>query len=275
MVAKLAAPTTRNGFHRTPAAWGWSGAHHRSGQRAFAPGDARRYSRCQSGRAARALWRERQPHVHCAGAAALEDHEKKKSLVCSEQQDPKVQKQRKAWQRKIKDIEPGRFKFLDQTNAKTTLTRVFGRARRGQRVREYVPDGRWESLTLMGTLGYWGDTTALTYEGGTDVPVMVTFLEQVLVPVLDRDHIVVLDRLSSHMDPQVAKAVRKTGAKLWHLPPYSHDFNPIEKMWSKIKAYLRKVKARDVDALIGAIGKALKTITAEDAQGWFSHCGYK
>ena len=73
-----------------------------------------------------------------------------------------MQKQRKAWQRKIRDIEPGRFKFLDQTNAKTTLTRVFARARRGQRVREYVPDGRWESLTLMGTLGYWGDTTAFT-----------------------------------------------------------------------------------------------------------------
>jgi transposase len=213
--------------------------------------------------------------VHGAGAAALADHEKKKSLLCSEQQDPRVQKQRKAWQRKIRDIEPGRFKFLDQTNAKTTLTRVFARAHRGQRVREYVPDGRWESLTLMGTLGYWGDTTAFTYEGGTDVGVMLTFLEEVLAPVLDRDHIVVLDRLSSHMDPQVAKAVRRTGAKIWHLPPYSHDFNPIEKMWSKIKAYLRKVKPRDVDALIAAIGEALETITADDAHGWFRHCGYK
>ncbi len=155
------------------------------------------------------------------------------------------------------------------------MTRVFGRALRGQRVREYVPDGRWESLTLMGTLGYWGDTTALTYEGGTDVAAMVTFVAEVLAPVLDREHIVVLDRLSSHMDPQVAKAVRKTGAKLWHLPPYSHDFNPIEQMWSKIKAYLRKVKPRDVDALIAAIGEALRAITAEDAQGWFRHCGYK
>jgi transposase len=152
---------------------------------------------------------------------------------------------------------------------------MFARAPRGQRVREYVPDGRWQSLTLMGTLGYWGDTTALTYEGGTDVAAMVTFVDLLLGPVLDRDHIVVLDRLSSHMDGQVAKAVRKTGAKLWHLPPYSHDFNPIAKMWSKIKAYLRKVKARDEDALITAIGGALKTITAEDAQGWFSHCGYK
>jgi transposase len=222
----------------------------------------------------RALRRERQPYVHRASTRTLDDYAKKKSLRCSEQQDPKVQKQRKAWQRRIKDIEPGRFKFLDQTNAKTTLTRVFARAPRGQRVPEYVPDGRWKSLTLMGTLGYWGDTTALTYEGGTDVMVMVTFIEKMLAPVLDRDHIVVLDRLSSHRDPQVTKAVRKAGARIWHLPPYSHDFNPIEQMWSKIKAYLRKVKPRDVDALIAAIGDALRTITAEDAQGWFSHCGY-
>ena len=221
------------------------------------------------------MWREWQPHEHRAGTPALGHHAKKKSLICAEQQDPKVQKQRKAWQRKIKDIEPARFKFLDQTNAKTTFSRIFARAPRGQRVREYVPDGRWKSLTLMGTLGYWGDMTAWTYEGGTDVMAMVTFLEEILAPTLDRDHIVVLDRLSSHMNPQVTQIVRATGAALWHLPPYSHEFNPIELLWSKMKAYLRKVKPRDVDALITAIGDALRTITAQDACGWFRHCGYK
>lgn len=212
--------------------------------------------------------------MHRPRTRTFEHHAKKKSLICEEQQDPKVQKQRKAWQRKVKDIEPGRFKFLDQTNAKTTFTRIFARAARGQRVREFVPDGRWKSLTLMGTLGYWGDTTAFTYEGGTDVPAMVTFLENILAPVLDKDHIVVLDRLSSHMDSDVTRAVHRVGARIWHLPPYSHDFNPIEQMWSKIKAYLRRVKARDEESLIVAIGDALKTITAEDAQGWFRHCGY-
>ena len=114
----------------------------------------------------------------------------------------------------------------------------------------------------------------MTYEGGTDVAAMVTFIENLLAPVLDGDHIVVLDRLSSHMNWAVARAVRKTGAKIWHLPPYSHDFNPIEKMWSKIKAYLRQVKARDVGALIKAIGDALQAVTADDAHGWFAHCGY-
>lgn len=75
----------------------------------------------------------------------------------------------------------------------------------------------------MGTVSYWGDMTALTYEGGTDVMAMLTFIEQVLARTLDREHIVVLDRLGSHMDPEVSKAVRATGARLWHVPPYSHD----------------------------------------------------
>jgi putative transposase len=137
-----------------------------------------------------------------------------------------------------------------------------------------VPDGRWQSLTLMGTVGYWGDTTAVTYAGGTAVMALVTFSDALLLPLLDPEHIVVLDRLSSQMDPQVAKSVRKTGAKLWYLPPDAHAFNPMAHRWSKIKAYLRKVKPRAVDALIAAIGEALRTGTAADAQGWFSHCGY-
>ena len=207
--------------------------------------------------------------------ATLGHHEKKKSLICSQQQDPKVQKQRRAWQRKVKDIEPARFKFLDQTNAKTTLTRVFGRAPRaaGARVR-----AGWALAVADadGDDGLLGGYDRLDLYGGTDVMTVVTFLDEILVPTLDPEHIVVLDRLSSHMNPQVARAVRRTKAKLWHLPPYSHDFNPIEQMWSKVKAYLRKVKARDLACLDrGASGDALRTITAEDAQGWFRHCGYR
>jgi transposase len=185
-----------------------------------------------------------------------------------------VQKERQAWRHKTADMDPTCLKFLDQTNAKTTLTRLYARAPRGQRVREHVPDGRWKSLTLMGTLGYAGDTTAFTYDGGTDVMAMLTFVQHILSPVLCKGQILVLDRLSSHVEPSVVRAIKKTGAKVWHLPPYSHDFNPIEQMWSKIKAYLRKVKPRDNDALNSAIAAALQTITPSDAANWFAHCGY-
>jgi transposase len=198
----------------------------------------------------------------------------KKSLTCSEQQDPKVQRQRAAWRRRVAGVDAQRLKFLDQTNAKTTLTRLYGRAPRGQRVREYVPDGRWESLTLMGTLGFAGDTTAFLYAGGTDVMAMLAFVEEILGPQLRPGDIVVMDRLSSHLDPGVVAAVEATGAEAWHLPPYSHDLNPIEQMWSKIKAYLRKVKPRDMEGLISAIADALRTVSAQDAANWFAHCGY-
>lgn len=205
---------------------------------------------------------------------AVADHTKKKTLHPAEQQDPKVQEQRRQWWDQTAGIDPRRFKFLDQTNAKTILTRLYGRAPRGQRVREFIPDGRWHSWTLMGTLGYAGDTTAFTYEGGTDVMAMLTFVQEILGPQLRRRHIVVLDRLSSHLAPSVVAAIERTGAAVWHLPPYSHDFNPIEQMWSKIKAYLRKAKARDPESLFAAIAEALDTVTAADAVNWFDHCGY-
>jgi hypothetical protein len=121
--------------------------------------------------------------------AAIADYAKKKSLISAEQQDPRVQKEREEWKRKTADVDPRCLKFLDQTNAKTTMTRLYGRAPRGQRVREFVPDGRWKSLTLMGTLGYAGDTTAFTYEGGTDVMAMLTFVEGILGLELRRGHI--------------------------------------------------------------------------------------
>jgi transposase len=212
--------------------------------------------------------------VHLPRLAAAADYTQKKSLASAEQQDPGVQQQRAVWRRKVVGVDPRRFKFLDQTGAKTTLTRLYGRAPRGQRVREYVPDGRWQSLTLMGTLGFRGDTTAFVYAGGTDVMALLTYVEAILGPALGPGDIVVLDRLSSHLDPQVIAALEAPGAEVWHLPPYSHDLNPIEQMWSKVKAYLRKVKPRDMEALIAAIAEALRSVTTQDAANWFAHCGY-
>ena len=103
---------------------------------------------------------------------------------------------------------------------------------------------------------------------------MLTYVEEILVPQLRRGDIVVMDRLSSHLNPRVAAAIEAAGAEVWHLPPYSHDLNPIEQMWSKIKAYLRKVKPRDTERLTSAIADALRTVTSEDAANWFAHSGY-
>jgi transposase len=115
----------------------------------------------------------------------------------------------------------------------------------------------------------------MVYEGGTDVPVMQAFAETELRRVLRPGDIVVLDNLNAHKDPEVIAAIERAGATVWHLPPYSPDFNPIEQMWSKVKSILRSLKARTAEALLDAIGVALRAVTAADAQGWFAHCGYR
>jgi transposase len=114
----------------------------------------------------------------------------------------------------------------------------------------------------------------MVYEGGTDVPVMEAFAETELRRIVRPGDIVVMDNLSAHKDPAVLQAIQSLGASLWHLPPYSPDFNPIEAMWSKVKQTLRSIKARTAEALLDAIGVALGAVTADDAQGWFAHYGY-
>jgi transposase len=187
---------------------------------------------------------------------------------------PEIEEERRQWGERVTGIDPDRFVFVDETNAKTTMTRLYGRAPRGERVVEHVPDGRWESLTLVAALSLVGATAALAYEGGTDAMTMLAFVQEVLVPTLKPGQIVVMDNLSSHKDPQVIAAIEAARAEVWFLPRYSPDLNPIEEMWSKIKAWLRKTGARAKEALIDAIGVALCQVTPGDAEGWFKHCGY-
>lgn len=107
-----------------------------------------------------------------------------------------------------------------------------------------------------------------------DAEVFRVYIEKVLVPELRAGDIVVMDNLSSHKDSQARQMIINTGALIWDLPPYSPDLNPIEEMWSKVKACLRKAKARTPEALINAIAEALRKISKEDCIGWFKHRGY-
>ena len=188
--------------------------------------------------------------------------------------DPEVQKERKAWCKKTRGVDPQRFVFLDESNAKTNMTRLYGRALRGERVIDHVPDGRWESLTMLSALRFDGRMTTMVYEGGTDILAMLTYVEIFLATLLGPGDIVVMDNLSSHRNAEVLAMIEATGAEVWFLPRYSPDYNPIENMWSKVKAYLRKVEARSRKKLVNAIGKAHQSVTAKDAAGWFAHCGY-
>jgi len=114
----------------------------------------------------------------------------------------------------------------------------------------------------------------MAIDGATDADVFREYVGHVLLPSLSPGDVVVLDNLPAHKDKEAIKLIESAGAEVWFLPPYSPDFNPIEKMWSKIKEFLRAAKARTQEALLNAIAAALNAITAQDAQGWFGACGY-
>ena len=119
-----------------------------------------------------------------------------------------------------------------------------------------------------------GSTAAMTVEGATTSEVFRAYVEHILAPTLRSGDIVVLDNLSPHKDKEALALIEQAGAEVRFLPPYSPDFNPIEKKWSKVKALLRSAKARTDEALLSAIGSALSRVTAQDAEGWFASCGY-
>lgn len=127
---------------------------------------------------------------------------------------------------------------------------------------------------MLSTIRYDGTAIAMVYEGGTDAAAMQTFVTAQLVDALKPGDILVMDNLSSHHNSDVIAAVEATGAEVWFLPRYSPDYNPIEEMWSKVKAYLRKESARTKEALICAIANALEAVTPQNAVGWFGDAGY-
>jgi transposase len=163
--------------------------------------------------------------------------------------------------------------FLDESGILTNMTRRSARAPVGERAVGHAPVN-WKRLTVLGPDGVVTMTTVTT---GTTIPVFVDFLQTSVLPVLREqkpDAIVVMDNLSAHKNQAVKDAIAAAGLTLRYLPRYSPDFSPIEPCWSKIKTALRAVAARTVESLRAALDTATADVTADDAAGWFGHCGY-
>lgn len=163
---------------------------------------------------------------------------------------------------------------MDEAGVNLALTRLFGRAPRGERVRDSVPQNYGENVTMLGALSVAGVEALMTVNGATDGDVFLAFVREVLSPTLQPGDVVIWDNLGAHRSQAVRAAVEARGARLLFLPPYSPDLNPIERCWSKIKTFLRAAKARTREALEEAIKQALATVTESDARAWFAHCGY-
>lgn len=175
----------------------------------------------------------------------------------------------------MKKVRHSRLRFLDEAGATTILTRLYARAVGGQRTNEAVPRNYGKSTSMIATLGVEGAEAVMTIEGSVDTIVFNEYCEQVLRPTLKEGDVIVLDNLSAHRASRIEAIAKECGARVIWLPPYSPDFSPIELMWSKVKTYLRKVKARTQEALEKAIVVALQTITISDCRNWFRHCGYE
>ncbi len=154
------------------------------------------------------------------------------------------------------------------------MTRLRGRAPRGERVVEYAPHGHWHTTTMISAIRLTGVEAPMVIDGAMDSLVFRGYVDWLLTPTLQAGDIVVMDKLSSHKAAGVREAIEAVGASLLYLPPYSPDLNPIEAMWSKVKQSLRGAAARTSRTLFKAIGDALRSVTLDDCRGFFQGCGY-
>jgi transposase len=155
------------------------------------------------------------------------------------------------------------------------MDRTHGRAPSGRRVDGPVPHGHWKMTTLTAAVRLDGVGACLAFDGATDSACFETYIERCLAPSLRPGDIVVMDNLSCHKTAEVARLIEAAGACVRYLPAYSPDLNPIERLFSKLKAYLRSAGARTVTGLIAAMGEALRAVEVSDILGWFAHSGYE
>jgi transposase len=195
---------------------------------------------------------------------------KKKSLRASEQNEAA----RAAWREQASQLPTQDLVVVDETGSQINLTPLYAYAPRNERAVGRVPRNYGANLTRIASLSLSGIGEAMLLDGSADAAVFEAYIEQILAPSLRPGQIVILDNLSIHLGSRVKEAIEARGCQLLFLPTYSPDFSPIEEAFSKLKTILRRACARTREALQEAIIEALPRITAQDALGWFLHCGY-
>lgn len=172
-------------------------------------------------------------------------------------------------------IDPERLVFIDETWTKTNMAPSRGWAPRGQRLKAAVPHRRWKTMTFLAALRHDRIDAPWLLDGPIDGDSFQTYVEQVLVPTLKPGDIVIMDNLGSHKGKAVRKAIRGARAKLFFLPKYSPDLNPIEQLFAKLKHLLRKAAERTTDAVCQAIGDLLDQFTSQECANYFRNAGYE
>ena len=205
----------------------------------------------------------------CRGAES-----QKKTLIASERDRPDVAWRRAQWKAYQGRIDPARLVFIDETWTKTNMAPLFGWAPRGQRLPAVVPHRRWQTMTFLAALRHDRVAAPWLIDGPINGQSFLTYIEQVLAPTLQPGDIVVMDNLGSHKGKAVRQALRAARAKLFFLPKYSPDLNPIEMFFAKLKHWLRKAARRTPDAVYNAIANVLKTVSPLECANFFAHANY-
>ncbi len=199
---------------------------------------------------------------------------KKKSMRAAEQERADVVRARRRWMREQGLLDPARLVFVDETATSTNMARLRGRCERGVRLIGHVPQSRWQTITFVAGLRHDAIVAPFVINGPMNGASFLAYLEQCLVPTLKRDDVVIIDNLTAHHVAGVREAIEAAGATLRYLPRYSPDLDPIEQVYAKLKALLRKAAARSVRGLWHRIGSFIQTFSPQECANYLRHAGY-
>lgn len=195
-------------------------------------------------------------------------------MKAAEQQRPDIVEKRAAWKVLQLGLDPKKLVFLDETSAKTNMTRLYGRAPIGERLVDRTPHGHWVTNTYVCGLRYNRIVAPHAFVGAMNAARFVNYIETILLPTLRKNDIVVMDNLSAHLDGRVKELIESKKANVLYLPAYSPDLNPIELSFSKLKSVLRKMKIRDVPTLQEFLLESGKVFSKKECNAYFVHDGY-
>lgn len=212
-----------------------------------------------------------QPGHDGADPPAVGPDAQKKTLIATERNEAA----RATWQTEVAAIAPETLVFLDETSTHTSFTRMYGRAPRGQRVLGTVPRNHGPNVSCLMAISPAGVLAPLAVEGAIDGTIFVRWLTEWLLPGLPPGTTIICDNLRVHRNPKVRPAIEAAKCHLRYLPPYSPDFNPIEQVFSMLKARLRAAASRTFESLVTAIGAALDATTPTHLANCYRSCGYK
>jgi transposase len=185
-----------------------------------------------------------------------------------------VARKRERWRRHQARLDPRRLVFIDETWAKTNMTRTHGRCARGERLVDRVPHGHWKTMTFLAALRCDRIDAPLVLDGPINAEWFLAYVQQLLIPTLSPGDVVIMDNLGSHKGKAVRRAIRRAGAHLIFLPPYSPDLNPIEQVFAKLKTLLRKAAERTVEATWRRIGQLLDRFAPDECANYLVNSGY-